>query len=455
MTATIYGVTPAGFVIKPQAEIVADLEAAFRATFGVGINLTPSSPFGQLVGIFAERLSSLWQLAEAVYTATTPDGAEGVPLVNVCALTGTSPNAATLSKVLVVCTGTPGTLLTAGRRASVLGVGSKFELLVPRALAAAPAVGRSTIYARGACVTNDGKVYTAKVAGTTSGSSGAAPTGTGTAIVDGSVTWVYVGDGTGYSTAEFVAVEPGPVPANAGSLTVIETPVAGWSGIYNLDDHWILGEALEADPELRMRRESELRAQGNAALDAVRQAVLALEGVLECVVFENATDDVDTDGRPPKSIEVLVDGGDPDAICAAIFEAKAAGVATHATEEALGVADSQGVVHLIGYSRPDVLATWITLNVWYDPDKWPADGVEQIKALLASWGESRLPVGSSLYRSALLAEVFRVSGVMRADLPTLSTNGAVYNAADLTVTTRQIVQLDTARIIVNAANGKV
>lgn len=48
-----------------------------------------------------------------------------------------------------------------------------------------------TVYAVGATVQNGGNVYRATIAGTSAGAGG--PTGTGTAIVDGTVTWAFVG----------------------------------------------------------------------------------------------------------------------------------------------------------------------------------------------------------------------------------------------------------------------
>jgi len=446
---TTYGIDSAGFSVKPYDVIKAELEADFKTTFGAGINLHPSAPFGQLVGILAERHASLWQLAEAVYAAATPDGAEGISLVHLAALTGTSPKAATLTKVAAVCTGSAGAVLLAGRRASVVGTRLQFETLEGVTLAAVGAVARSTAYAVGDLVTSDGKVYRCAVAGLSSSSTADAPSGEDPGQVDGSVTWDYVGGGTAAGTVSLAAVDPGPVQANAGSLTVIETPVAGWSGIYNPEDPYLLGSNTETDAELRLRREAELRAQGNAALEAVRQAVLQVEDVREAVVFENVTDTTDADGRPMKSIEVLVDGGADASVAGAIFASKSAGVQAFGLDVVESVEDSQGIAHEIRFSRPVQTDLWLRVTVYYDPDKWPADGSTQIQEAIASWGES-IKTGDPVYRSAVLARVFATSGVVNADLPQYSLNGYAWTAADYETGVRELVDVDTSRIVVLA-----
>lgn len=123
-----YGLTPTGFVVKQQNEIITELNAAFQAALGANINLLPEAVLGQLIGIVSERETLVWQLAEAVYDSQYPDGAEGTSVDNILALnnmrrlpatpTVTDPNALTQANGIVlyglVLYGTPGTVVPAG-----------------------------------------------------------------------------------------------------------------------------------------------------------------------------------------------------------------------------------------------------------------------------------------------------------------------------------------------------
>jgi len=84
--ATVYGLTPTGFVKKRLQDIKSEMESSFRLTFGDNINLGPESVFGQMIGINSERESLIWELAEAVYNSQNPNGATGISVDNILAL---------------------------------------------------------------------------------------------------------------------------------------------------------------------------------------------------------------------------------------------------------------------------------------------------------------------------------------------------------------------------------
>lgn len=86
MSTITYGLTPLGFVIKSQAVVISELNAAFQAIFGQNINLAPQSNFGQIIGIFSEREALLWELGAAIYASQYPAGAEGTSVDNILAL---------------------------------------------------------------------------------------------------------------------------------------------------------------------------------------------------------------------------------------------------------------------------------------------------------------------------------------------------------------------------------
>lgn len=77
---TTYGVTPTGFVIKPLAVILDEIEQQLVTEFGPGVIQTPQSPLGQINGLFADQIAQMWEAAEDIYQSYDPDQAEGTRL---------------------------------------------------------------------------------------------------------------------------------------------------------------------------------------------------------------------------------------------------------------------------------------------------------------------------------------------------------------------------------------
>jgi uncharacterized phage protein gp47/JayE len=109
-----YGITTAGFVRKPRSVILAELEAAARVQFGADVDLSPGSPIGLMLGIFADELDAQWQLAEDVYYGNYIDTAEGSNLDRVAALGGIARNPAAQSAVELEVFGTATTVVPVG-----------------------------------------------------------------------------------------------------------------------------------------------------------------------------------------------------------------------------------------------------------------------------------------------------------------------------------------------------
>lgn len=381
-----FGITPTGFVPKTLADLKADLEAAFRSAFGQGINLSPPSRFATFTGIFAERLAEIWDLAGAVHASFDSDQATGAELENLSVLTGTLKAAAFSSRArAVVLSGTPGTVIAAGKVLSVSGTpASRF------ALEANATIG-----------------------------------------------------GGGTVAADFVGESTGPIVAGAGTLTVIETPVAGWASATNPTDAE-LGADVEGDAALRVRRRVELRAQGNSAIEAVRGDVSHVAGVTACAVFENVTDGT-VDGMPPHSIEVVVSGGVDADIAAAIFASVAGGIRPYGSTS-VNVVDSEGTTHAIGFTRPTVIPVYIVAHVAKDPNTFPLDGEAQISAALIAFGLATYSDGVDVVSPRLYGPIAGVLGVLDISALWIGTAPAPTTGARIAVTTRQVAALDAARI---------
>ena len=116
-----FGLLATGFERKRLIDVKSEIEASLKLTLGANINLLPSSVLSQLVGVFSDRESDLWELLEEVYNSAYPDSASGLSLDNVAAITGVRRLEATYSTVVVTATGSAGTIIPAGTVFSVTG----------------------------------------------------------------------------------------------------------------------------------------------------------------------------------------------------------------------------------------------------------------------------------------------------------------------------------------------
>ncbi len=440
------GVESTGFVTKTVDDIEAEIKASQVAELGADLNQSSTSLLGVLNGIFAAMLSENWEVAEAIFSSFDPDRASGAALDHLCQLTGVTRLAAQPSTVTLTATGTPATVLTVGRQVRVPdNDAATFETLAEATIAAVAAWAAATGYIVGDRVENNSRIYQCTTAGTSAGSGG--PTGTGTGIADNTAVWTYLGEGTGVIDVEAECTGTGPTVANARTVTEIVTPQSGWDSVINVQDA-DLGRDLETDAALRLRREDSLRRTGDGPVEAIRADVLAVDGVTECFVFENITDATDGDGMPPHSYEVVVRGGADADIRAAIFGSGAAGIVSHGTTSGT-VTDSQGFDHTIKHTRPDDVTVHVIIDVTTDPDTFPADGATQIKTAVATWAQTSLGIGDDVIQSQLYSPVFSISGVIDVTKIWIGFADPPTTDANLTITSREIADIDTANIDVN------
>ena len=389
-----YGITDAGFVLKRLADILAELEAAYKSTFGAGINIDSRSPLGQIIGIHAERESLIWEQMEEVYNSRYPDSADGVSLDNVVAVTNVFRLAATKSKVTARISGTDTTVIPIGFVVSVDGnPASRF------------------------------------------------------ATIESGIIGAVV---TGYVDLIFESEETGPVQAPSGTLTEIETPISGVTSVTNALDATV-GRNTETDAELRIRRLISLSRPGTATVDGIRNAVLEVADVVQVGVIENATGIIDSEGRPPYSIEVIVSGGDDEEIAAAILSAKAAGIETYGTET-YAVADSQGIFHDIYFSRPVEVTIYMRITITPNEDLnegelYPTTGDDDIKAAIMTFVSAFYSLGHNVIISQFYTPINTVPGVFGIQIE-LGITGSDWAESNIVINANELATFDTSRITV-------
>ncbi len=471
-----YGVTAAGFVIKPFAEILAEINALFQSVFGNTIDLSPSEPFGQWAAIQASREWELWQLAQAVYSARDPNAAEGVGLVEIASITGTVPVTPTQSEVTVTLCGTSAAVIPINSVISVPRSGTQFKTSIAVTLEALTPWAQDTAYSTpGQQVTANGQVYQLYSAGT-SALTGTGPSGTmpgpGYDFLygDGSCFWAWVGTGTYTAYVICYSVLYGPQLAAAGTLTTISTPVAGWSTALNFLDA-LPGLGTETDTQLRVRRVEELSLHGNARVDAIQAQLVALANaqgqplLTAASVFENDTDVTDAFSLPPHSVQaVVLYPGAPVtatdlAVATTILAAKAAGIqtswgtATGGAQRGISVNDAQGVAHTIDFAYPTPVNIYVTAVITQGENYAGDSAVQEVitsfaAGLIPGFTGYGMGVQGTVYAGALVAAIMGANiGVSDCEI-TLSLTSSGYSTAPIVPTRTQIPAFDSSRIIV-------
>jgi hypothetical protein len=410
-----------GIVFQTVDEILEEMAASLRAKLAAAgvegaanLDLSSTSPLGQVLAVMAEREEKRQLVTAAVYSSRFPSGAIGNALSQLSLVTGTVRRGATKSTADGVATLTAGTLLPAGSRANVDG-------------------GTSAIFETIEDVTNTSGI-------------------------------------TADFTVRMRAVELGPVLAASGALTVINTPVSGWEAITNPSDA-DPGLNIETDPELRLRREEELRAQGSTVISAIVADVAKVEGVRDAVGFENKTSST-VDGMSPHSFEIVVwDGTMPDAfddaIAQAIFDSTPAGISAVASgggtsESGTAIEPSTLDEFTIPFTRAGVQTLYLEFDVDVDADTYPVDGDDQIKDAVTAFVNDRLSIGDDVTASKLYVPILSawvesdgtqhaaIAGVTDVTAIRLGFTVSPVGTSNLTVAARDIARADTARVVVNS-----
>ncbi len=379
------GLLTTGFELKPLDEILDEIKTYQLTNISPTLNLQADSVLGVVDAIVASKLSDLWELGQAIYSASYPDSAAGVSLDNISALAGVTRLTATKSTVTVRLSGVNGTVIPSGVVVSVVTAGDRF----------------------------------ASTAG---------------GVIAG-----------GILDLPFESEETGPIIANAGTLTVIETPIGGWASVTNLADA-LPGNNIETDEEFRVRRIGALSIQGDATLEAIRSEVLAVAGVSQCYVFENDTDATSADGIPPHALEVTVSGGVDQDIRDAIFASKACGIQAYGTTSG-SVTDSQGFTHDVDFSRPVDVQIQANIVLSVDPVVFPPDGYTTIQAEIVAYVNAFL-IGQDVIRNKFFDIVFNTQGVLDVTTLEIGLFPGALATSNLVMTARQIAKTMTAQIAV-------
>lgn len=464
------GLTNKGFESKSLAEIKADFEAELESVFGT-VNKDPESVFGQLIGISSEARARLWQLAEAVYQSQYPGSASGLNLDRVVALNGITRRLASPTTVSAVLLGAIGTTIDAGKQASNAITGDVYTLNKAVTLSTTDVirfvieinnVASSTDYdvtvgGSMATYTSDSDATESEiVSGVEAVVSGLSEVDS-TEINDGAITVTLTAVASSISVSSdltisetgnlegFTAEQSGPRLLPANTLTEIETPVSGWSGVDNLEAGSV-GDEEETDAELRARRANSLQAFASNTVEAIFTAVGSVSGVTGVIVKENSGTTTDSDGVPPQHIWVVVEGGDGRDIAEAIFKNTAGGIGYFGSSSEVITSTVNGQDYEVKYQRPTPVEVYIEVDITAEND-FPADGAERIKDALVEFGQN-LNIGEDLLYSRLYTPINSVPGHYVNDLQ-VGESSPASGTVNIAAETEKLIVIASTRITVN------
>lgn len=444
-----FGLFPEGLVIPLVADVRDEFEEGIRDEFGRSLPLGDGTFLGFLIGILSERLGIGYEILNQIYGAMDPNKAVDDLLRVVCSLTGTFETPSSTSTVTETLCGDDGTLVPAGKVISTASTGKRFTTFADATIAALAAWIPATNYTTGDRVTNLGACFICTTTGISDVAGGPAkPDPTDTIIVDNTARWQWFGDGAGAIDVVCTSEDIGPVVAAARDLSSIETPVDGWITAINLADA-LLGRDPMTNQQLRLLREAELTSQGKGPPDAIRAALIGINGVTGVKVFFNNTSLVNSDGLPPNSCECLVQGGADQDIIDVLWDNVPIGIETIGTTPGFAT-DAEGNLEAVNFSRPVERDIYVIVDLVKDPATYGGDAA--VQAAIVAWGQLQRP-GKDAVASAIGAQAFSVPGLLDVTSVKIGLAPAPGTSVTVAIAPRELAVYAVGRIVVNVTNG--
>lgn len=329
----VYGLVPEGFNPMPQPVCQKFITANLVEIWDEKItenDIDFDSQFGQWIASESEQMAEQFEIAEANYNTFDPDLASDNALDKVGRVVGVKRNAGNFTKVEVLCEGTIGTVIVVGNLVSIPPATEDDKKILFKSL----------------------EEFEIEAGGT---------------------------------SAVFEATERGAVKVFAGQISVIETTIVGWTGATNPEDG-IIGSAVELNSAFRVRRQEHIIAGGSGRVDAIRFAVLNVEGVTSAKVYENDKDQTDERGQPKRSVEVIVSGGEDSDIAQALWDNKP-GATPYVGNVSYDITDSQGFTHTMKFSRVALVPIYVIYEIEID-ENFPSTGENTIKTNTVERGDA-------------------------------------------------------------------
>lgn len=452
-----YGITETGLRIKRLDVILDEINADQTAGFGVKIGTNQRSFLNVLNTSFADKIAELWEFGAEIYHSLSPMSAEGAALDNAVQFGGNSREKPKSTYYPIHCECTEGITLDENTL-----IESDTNPAIKFLSADRQTISRSNFNRAKVKVVSiqPGEAYTVALNGDLF-SYPCKDTDSAEAILGGLQAMIQGAD-DGEFTAEvdeeavvlkieakevqsynsmlltdnlttesvtaiinFASAEAGEVTLPNNAITKIVTAPTGFLSCTNLCGY-ISGRLLETDVELRQSYIDKIFNRSTRMTDSIRSAILAnCQGVDACKVYENDSNVVDAAGRPPHSVEVVVDGGSNTDIATQILATKSGGINTYGniTVEVPGEDDDTVEIH---FNRPVYIYLWFKVALTIGKaSSVPANYAELVEAAI-SRAMDAMGTGDDVVPQQFLASIYaQVPGISYIDISVYQTkNGS-------------------------------
>lgn len=446
-----YGLTPKGPNIKRLDVILEDMHTSLTEKIGINTRQNPQSLLNHLLTNVADRIAELWELGADIYYSQYPSSAEGISLDNAAQYGGSTRETAAKSYYPIHCTGMDGMKLAAGTMISSttnpttqltlaetkeitrsafnkveikiahLSIRDVYTVAINGAVfsyAPEEESAESVLCGLAQSITDDAFAVTVDYENELLRIEAKDLTSTNVLVLSENLTTETV-----TTILTFGTMETGDILLPEGVITNIVKADAGLLRVVNLCGY-IAGRNQETDTEFRQSYADKIFNRSSRMLESIRSAILMnCQGVVSVAPYENPSHEWDEWGRPPHSIEIVVDGGDSKEIAQQILEKKAGGINTYGdTTVVLAGAYDEDIA--IRFSRPMMIYTWFHLGITLSKtEAIPPNYVDLLRGVILE-EMSTLNAGEDVVPQQFMSQLYRAcSGISYIDI-------RIYTTAD-------------------------
>lgn len=382
-----------GFTPLEYDDALALTRQQIQSKLGQDIDVSDASPFGLIAQLWAQQMVEQDQDLQDAYDAGFVNSATGVSLDRLAGNFGITRNDSASALVQVQFKGTPGYVIDAGPdNLLITDAGDEFEL------------------------EDDVQLDTA-------------------------------GNGTGTAFSE---VEGADQNIDANTLTSLESPVDDVTYVNN-DDPAEGGADLENDYDFRKRILKNMLSSDSATPNGIITAVSNVTGVNDVKILENLTDNTDSNGNPPHSIHIYVNGGATKDVATAIFNSAAAGVLT-VGDQVSTLDDDGGTPHEVRFDYVSQVPIYVSVAVTTNNDYDNSNDNESIYDAIVEYLTS-LGTGETVNVTKLYQYIYDIDGVTDISEIKIGTDRNKLAFVNVDLTPYQIATSDNGLIALSVNGG--
>nr|DAG40818.1 MAG TPA: Baseplate wedge protein [Caudoviricetes sp.] len=464
-----YGLTPQGPNIKRLDVILEEMHEDMSKKLGVNTRQNPQSLLNHILTNISDRIAELWEFGLDVYYSQYPSTATDSSLDNAAQFGGSTREMPAKSFYSILCTGVDGTVVPAGTliasdtnpainltnqsdgqitrssfNKAVVVLASESDSSALSIVLNGELYSGNTLEALASVITDDAfEVDYADGRLTIEATDEAS---SNTMVLSENLTTETVA-----SIIQFGTVDYGDTFIPNGAITKIVKTVAGLESVINVGSY-IAGRLTETDTEFRQSYADKIYNRSSAMLESIKSAILEnVQGVESVAPYENYTDATDSMGRPPHSIEIVVDGGSATEIAQQILNTKAGGINTFGDVETV-LPGVYGEDITVRFNRPTYVYVWfqvgVTLSGSTNP---PTNYADLIKETILECMEE-VEAGSDVIPQRFTTALYnRVSGIDYFDIRLFSStesgsSPSAYTERSVSITARQRAITSESRI---------